>query len=203
MPVIDLETKGNRVTRGGRISALLAFAAAASFAQLPTARKQQFDEAERRIVRLSPASVPGLPGNIVRELQRRGCTIPQTAYAKKAENAIRGEFARPGQADWAVLCSVQGLSSILVFWSGSEKSPAEIAPMEDRIFLQGVTAGQIGYSRALGAAGRDFIMRHYDAYGGPKPPPIEHQGIDDAFVGKASVTWYFHGGKWLKLTGAD
>jgi len=46
-------------------------------------------------------------------------------------------------------------------------------------------------------------MRHYRAYGGPEPPPIEHQGIDDAFLGKASITWYFHKGKWLRLQGAD
>jgi hypothetical protein len=46
-------------------------------------------------------------------------------------------------------------------------------------------------------------MRHYRAYGGPKPPNIDHQGIDDAFIEKASTTHYFHQGKWLKLTGAD
>jgi hypothetical protein len=51
--------------------------------------------------------------------------------------------------------------------------------------------------------GRDFIMRHYRAYGAPEPPPIDHHGIDDAFLEKASVTWYFHQGKWLQLTGAD
>jgi hypothetical protein len=46
-------------------------------------------------------------------------------------------------------------------------------------------------------------IRHYDAYGGTKPPPIDHQGIDDAFLEEASVTWYFYGGRWLKLSGAD
>jgi hypothetical protein len=97
----------------------------------------------------------------------------------------------------------QGVSTILVFWKSSEKNPAEIAAMEDRNYLQGITANEIGYSRGITPAGKDFIMRHYDAYGGPKPPPIDHQGIDDAFIEKASVTLYFHGGKWLKLTGAD
>ena len=43
-------------------------------------------------------------------------------------------------------------------------------------------------------------MRHYDAYGGPKPPPIDHQGIDDAFVEKASVVHYFHRGKVVQVT---
>lgn len=173
------------------------------FGQLPEELKRQFDEAERRIVRLPPTAFPELPGNVVRELQRRGCTIPQTAYTKKPHNVITGEFAKPGQTDWAVLCSIKGVSTILVFWNGSEKNPAAIAPMEDRNFLQTITTTDPGFSRAISAVGKDFIMRHYDAYGGTTPPPIDHQGIDDAFIGKASVTWYFHGGKWLKLTGAD
>ena len=173
------------------------------FAQPPEDLKRQFDEAERRIVRLPPTAFPELPAAVVRELQSRGCTIPQTAYTKKPHNVIKGGFAKPGQTNWAVLCSVKGVSTILVFWHGSETKPAEIGQMEDRIFLQGITPDRIGYSRQISTVGKDFIMKHYQAYGGPKPPPIDHQGIDDAFIEKASVTWYFHDGKWLKLTGAD
>jgi hypothetical protein len=32
---------------------------------------------------------------------------------------------------------------------------------------------------------------------------MDHQGIDDAFVGKASVALYFYRGMWLQLSGAD
>ena len=140
---------------------------------------------------------------MVRELERRGCTIPQTPFTKNPHNVIRGEFAKPGQTDWAVLCSVKGVSSILVFWKASEKNPAVIARMEDRIFLQGITADETGFSRAIDPVGKDFIMRHYDTYGGPKPPPIDHQGINDSFLEKASEVSYFYDGRWLKLTGAD
>jgi len=47
--------------------------------------------------------------------------------------------------------------------------------------------------RGTSPVGREFIMRHYHAYGGIKQPPID-QGIDDAFVGKASVflSWCRH-----------
>ena len=182
------------------ISVLLSIATLA-FAQHPG--NLQFDDAERRIMRLSPSAFSEIPINIVRELQRRGCTIPQTVYSKKPHNVIRGYFARPGQTDWAILCSVKGVSTILVFGSGSEKNPAEIATLEDRIFLQGISPDKTGYSRAITPVGKDFIMRHYDAYGGEKPPPTDHQGIDDAFLEKASVVWYFYDGKWMKLTGAD
>jgi len=174
-----------------------------SFAQLPGDLKRKFDQADQKIVRLPPSAFPELPGNIVHELQRRGCTIPQEAYTKKPHNVIRGNFARPGQPDWAVLCSVNRASSILVFFNGSDKNVQEIARMEDRIFLQGISADQIGFSRGIRPVGKDFIMRHFKAYSGPTPPQIDHQGIDDAFIAKASVTWYFDQGNWLKLTGAD
>jgi hypothetical protein len=140
---------------------------------------------------------------VIRELQRRGCSIPQAAFTKTPHNVIKGQFARPGELDWAVLCSIKGVSTILVFWNGSNKNPAAIAPAEDLNFLQGNETGDIGYSRGIGPVAKDFIVQHFNAYGGPKPPPIDHQGIDDAFIEKASVTWYFHHGEWLKLTGAD
>ncbi len=183
--------------------ALLSITLTPIFAQLPEDLKRKFDEAERRIVRLPPTAFPELPGNVVRELQRRGCTIPQTFLEKKPHNVIRGQFAKPGQTDWAVLCSINGSSSILVFWNGSEKNPADIAGFEDIHRLQGIGGDEIGYSRAISPVGVKYIMDHYRAYGGPKPPPIDHQGIDDAFVEKASVILYFHRGKWLSLQGAD
>jgi hypothetical protein len=58
-------------------------------------------------------------------------------------------------------------------------------------------------SAAISTVGRAFILSHYRAYGGPKPPAIDHEGIDDAFVGKASIVHYLHAGQWLDLTGAD
>ena len=183
---------------------LTAIFLATVLAQPPEAWKQRFVEAERRIQRLPPtAFVDELPKQVVEELQRRGCTIPQGPLPKMPHNAIKGQFAKSSQTDWAVLCSINGVSSILVFWNGSANNPASIAQREDRTFLQTISADEIGFSRGISPVDKEFIMRHYRAYGGPKPPPIDHQGIDDAFIGKASVTWYFFGGKWLGLQGAD
>jgi hypothetical protein len=127
---------------------------------------------------------------VVREIHRRGCMIPQTAYSEKPHYVIRGELAKPGQIDWAVLCSVKGVSMILVFWDGSEENPAEIAALEDRIFLQGVSPDKIAVFERNHAC-RKGLHHAANTYGGPKPPPIDHQGIDDAFLEKASVVWYF------------
>jgi hypothetical protein len=162
-----------------------------------------FQEAERQIVRLPPTAFPMLPVAIVRELQRRNCTIPQEVFSKTPNNVVRGQFAKRRQVDWAVLCSVNGASRILVFWNGSANSPAELPAAEDKDYLQGLGGAKIGFSRGISAVGKDYITQHYQAHGGPKPPPIDHQGIDDAFLEKASVVQYFFEGKWLQLTGSD
>jgi len=79
------------------------------FAQVPEDLNRKFDKAERRIARLAPTAFLELPRTVVRELQRRGCTVPQEAFTKKPHYVIRGEFAKSSQTDWAVLCSVKGL----------------------------------------------------------------------------------------------
>jgi hypothetical protein len=50
---------------------------------------------------------------------------------------------------------------------------------------------------------RTLIRQHHEPFGGMKPPPLTHAGINDAFVGKASVVWYWPEGKWRELTGAN
>jgi hypothetical protein len=72
---------------------------------------------------------------------------------KKPNNVIKGEFARPGQTDWAVLCSVKSVSTILAFWNGSENNPAAIAPSADSNYVQNVGDGQLAYDRADGHGG--------------------------------------------------
>ncbi|MGH9615011.1 MAG: hypothetical protein ACRD4E_04030 [Bryobacteraceae bacterium] len=172
-------------------------------AQIPTDLQRLLEAADRQVVRLNPAAFHELPKNLLAELKRRGCTVPQVPMIEGRQNVIKGEFAKPGQTDWAVLCSVNRISSILIFWNGSGANPSDIATMKDVDRLQGWGDDRLVYSRAITPVGKAYIFEHYEAYGGPKPPPIDHQGIDDAFVGKASVVNYFFQGKWLQLTGAD
>lgn len=173
-------------------------------AQQPlTISQSMWDAADRQIVRLKPTAFPELPPNIIAALQRRGCTIPQVPMIDGRQNVIKGEFAKPGQADWAVLCSVGRVSSILVFWNASETTPTEIATRKDIDRLQGWAGDKIVYSSAITPVGKEYILEHYKAYGGEKPPPIDHQGINDIDFGKASEVLYFYRGKWLHLTGAD
>lgn len=165
--------------------------------------ESEWDRAARAIKRLPPSSFKHLPGSIVRKLESQGCTIPQAVEIPKPHNAISGEFARKGQKDWAVLCSRQGQTSLQIFWGKGTPCPSELAASEDRYWLQGMGNDEIGYSRAIDTVGKKYIIAHYEAYGGAKPPPIHHQGIDDGFMGKFSVVYYCHQGEWLQLQGAD
>ena len=158
---------------------------------------------EREIPYSSPSAFTALPVKIQSALQSRGCRIPQTYEGSGLRNVIQGQFASPGQTDWAVLCSRQGISSILIFWNASEAAPGEIHAAPDNNYLTPLENGKAGFSRAISRVGKDFIMEHFKAYGGPQPPPIDHDGINDEILEKGSTVHYFYRGQWTELTGSD
>jgi hypothetical protein len=153
--------------------------------------------------RLRVENYPELPAKVAAVLKSRRCTIPQPNQEGRARNVIRGEFFRRRQKGWAVLCSSGGKSSILVFRHRHDSSPDEIAESADNRFIIDTWEAKRVYSREISAVNRKFIHRHHYAYGGLKPPPIHHDGIDDAFLEKASITWYWYKSRWMQLQGAD
>jgi len=163
----------------------------------------RFEVASKAILSVPPDVFPELPDAIISLLRGRGCKIPQPSAIGPPRNVIHGDFFTQGQTAWAVLCSSGGFSSILVFRDNLDAHPEELARNEDKNYLYDVGNGELGILREITAVGREFIMIHYQAYGGPKPPPIDHQGLDDSFLEKASVTHYFYEGTWLELQGAD
>jgi hypothetical protein len=163
----------------------------------------EWTRADLETVRLAPARFAALPLAVRNELDRRGCAVPQpfTAKADQPENAIRGHFISPEATDWAVLCSRQRRSSILVFRGGVSKID-ELAAEEDAAGLQVTGPGEIGYSRGISIASPRYIREHNRDPEHPLPV-LNHDGIDDAFIEKASVVWYWSVNQWLKLAGAD
>lgn len=155
------------------------------------------------ILRLAPDMFRELPAEIQQYLERRRCTIPQSWFDKRPHNVVRGRFTVATDTDVAVLCSSGQTSRILVFRSGRTAQVAELAAQPDEGYVQRVTGATFGFSRALGVATPAYIQEHYDAYGGPQPPPLDHDGINDIFVEKASVVWYWYNERWLQLQGAN
>jgi hypothetical protein len=150
------------------------------------------EEAIGKIRRLPVEAFPELPPAVAGVLRARNYRAPQPSAGGAPRNVIRGEFFAKGENGWAVLCSVNNSTALLAFRNDRDTNPDTVTTGADRRYLQGLTGDNIGYSREITAAGRDFIVGHYRAYSGPEPPPIDHHGIDDAFLEKASITWYFH-----------
>jgi hypothetical protein len=167
-----------------------------SFAQ------DEFDQANSMVQRLSPNDFDQLPTNIKKDLLKRRCTIPQSFNSTIPHNVIIGSFLRKGQKDWAVLCSSGQVSSILIYPNEATKNVYTIASLPDKHYLMKI-GDKIVYARGIESVNAGYIVRHHEAYGGPKPPPIDHEGINNMLGDTASSVFYYHRGKWLRLTGAD
>ena len=148
---------------------------------------------ESGIVHLSPSEYPNLPRQIVQYLLRNKYSIAQCTEpeCRKPNNVMTGHFRNRQQIDYAILASRHGQSVILVFWQSSISHIARVAEQPDSAI------------RVLGKADKKYIIDHYRAYGGPKPPPITHEAINDILAGKASTVLYFNDKRWLRLQGAD
>jgi hypothetical protein len=162
--------------------------------------------ADSATVRLPPAAFPQLPTVVRRDLERRRCRVPQSSDGRGAHNVVRGTFLARGAVDWAVLCSRAGASTILIYHAGHVTD--SLGRADDHGYLQAaVRAGApfgIGFSRQIGVASPHDIRAYAKTFGGPSlPHPLDHAGIEDSFVGKASTILYFARGRWRSLQGMD
>src|SRR2546427_2385888 len=159
----------------------------------------KWDDAEKQILRLDPSEFLELPKDALEELKSRGCKVPQSFGL--GTNVIPGSFANNAQNDWAVLCSKDGSSSILVFWGGPVRCSSEIqrGKSKDREWLQCIGYGKIGYSRAIHAIEGERILEEHKKYGLGKLPPIDHHGIVEEFLEKSWGVYYCYKGNWVQL----
>jgi hypothetical protein len=150
------------------------------------------------IIRLKPREFRQLPAAVRRDLDRRGCTIPQASWKTAPHNVITGSFIAKGSRDWAVLCSVNGRSRVLVYRNGG--ATRVDSTVRQRDVLQTGANGVSEFARTINIATAKSIADHAREYGGPKPPPLDHEGIEDGGETASIVRYYFRG-KWLQLQG--
>jgi len=167
----------------------------------PTAAEIEYYHS--RVQRLSPADFPDMPAALSKTLAERECLIPQAGSAWPFGNVIRGEFFAAGQESWAVICSRNRKAQILAFRSASDQQPEVVEEFDDAVCMGEESNCGMLYGKNINAVGGEYILSHYEAFGGPVPPPIDHQGINVGIWEKASYVRYFHEGEWLTLTGAD
>jgi len=153
-----------------------------------------------------------LPETIRRTLEAEGCRVPQPSRTLlgntyEPANMTVGRFFDPERYDWAVLCSVGGVSSIRVFWGEDGKAfpacPGRIAEAPDSAHQQDI-GGNPAYSRMISRIDPKTMRERLAAHGQPAPGySFEHEGIEDAFMGKGSTIHYCEGGEWHVMLGAD
>jgi hypothetical protein len=153
-----------------------------------------------RIRNLPVSSFPELPVLIAESLTVRGCLIPQTYEAHRPENVIHASFERPGSSDWAVLCSVKGKVSLLVFFaSGSPAQPAVLAQAveTDRLQPHDLT-GVLGFNWGIDPASPERV-HEAQAGMGHRPVPPDHDCIADSVIDHQTVYHLYRNGAWEKV----
>ncbi|HZD49408.1 MAG TPA: hypothetical protein VE178_11755 [Silvibacterium sp.] len=146
-------------------------------------------------IRLLPlASFPALPPAISAQLDDRKCMVPQTYEAHAPENVVHASLERKGSSDWAVLCSVNGATTLYVFFQSQPGTPIALRHQRDTEWLGSEVLGAYGSAWGISRRAPSQIR-------GPSPERarIDHDGIEDAFVEKSSTTHYFQDGSWITL----
>jgi len=146
---------------------------------------------------------PQLPPAVRQTLTRRGCLIPQTYEAHRPENVVRASLERKGSPDWAVLCSVSGTVSLLVFLASSNGEPTVLAtaPETSRLQAHG-SSGVLGFNWAIDPASPEQVheaqldMRH-------PPPRLDHDALADSVVEQKTVYRFYSRGAWTILDTQD
>jgi len=137
---------------------------------------------------LEPKQVRELPALIKADLEKRGCKIPSFTKWDARHNVIQGQFLKPGQRDWAVLCRHQDKSSILIY-PGSVAVDVQTVRSEahDPHRIMHTITAFVLQKRAI----RDKLTESL--------PQFDHDGIEDGPIQKAAIVVYYHDGEWVEF----
>jgi len=148
---------------------------------------------------LPVSSFPDLPAPLALLLNRRGCLIPQSYEAHHPENVIHASLERAGSTDWALLCSVQGRVSLLVYFSSAPTEVQELATAPETERLQAHDAsGVLGFNWAIDPATPEQIRTMQ--IGLPRRPPLlDHDALADSVVEGRAVYRFYTKNAWTVL----
>jgi hypothetical protein len=154
------------------------------------------------IRRLPINAFPQLPPAVQDVLLRRGCLIPQTYEAHQPENVVHASLERQGSSDWAVLCSVDGRVSLLVFFAGGgDPMVVASAPETDRLQAHGAT-DVLGFNWGIDPASPETV--HEAQFGMSHPPPrLDHDALADSVIDRRTIYRVFAKGAWTVIDTRD
>lgn len=141
---------------------------------------------------------PQLPAAIQDALAQRGCTIPQTYEAHQPENVVHASLERHGASDWAILCSTDGMVSLLVFFaSGGDPTVLATSQETDRLQAHG-TSGVLGFNWAIDPASPQTI--HEAQIGVRHPlPRLDHDALADSVIDQKTIYRVYSNGGWTTV----
>ena len=146
---------------------------------------------------------PQLPSAVQGALTRRGCLIPQTYEAHRPENIVRASLERKGSSDWAVLCSVDGTVSLLVFLASANGEPAVLASASETSRLQAHGSSSVlGFNWAIDPASPERVHEARLDMRYPPPRP-DHDALADSIVDRKTVYRFYSRGTWTILETED
>jgi hypothetical protein len=148
------------------------------------------------IHRLPPSSFPDLPPAISDLLDRRGCLVPQTYEAHHPENVVHASLEHPGSVDWAVLCSVKGNVSLMVFFASAPEHPTILAttPENERLQMHDLS-GMLGFNWAIDPASPLRVHQAQSAMQ-HRPPRLDHDALADSVIDRRTLFHFYAGDKW-------
>jgi hypothetical protein len=146
---------------------------------------------------LPVSSFPELPVVIQELLNRRGCLIPQTYAAHHPENVVHASLERAGSSDWAVLCSVQGKVSLLVFFTDLPPQPVILASALEKERLQAHdTTGVLGFNWGIDPASPEQV-REAQTGMERRPGLADHDALADSVVERRTVYHFYAKRAWI------
>jgi len=156
---------------------------------------------------LPVSSFPELPAGVVDVLNRRRCTIPQTYQARRPENVVHASLEHAGSSDWAVLCSVDGTVSLLVFFDGGAEAGEQVAMVlvtaQEKERLQAHAGSAVlGFNWGIDPATPQQV---HDAQNGmeKRPARVDHDALADSVVEQGTVYHFYAKSAWMLLEKAN
>ena len=137
---------------------------------------------------LSPGQLRELPQIIRADMEKLGCRVPKFTKWDARHNVIQGQFFKPGQTDWAVLCQVGDKTGILLYPGGaaSDLPMLRREPTDPTRTIHVVSA---------------FVLQKRAVRDRPDeaPPPFDHDGIEDGPIQKAGRVIYHSDDDWVEF----
>ncbi len=145
------------------------------------------------------SSFPEVPAAIAAQLASRDCLVPQTYEARRPENVVHGSFEGPLSSDWAVLCSSQGVVSLLVFFGSAPDRPMTLATLAETQRLQGhYNTPVLGFNWGIDPASP---QRVHEAQVGlsPRQARPDHDALADSVLDRSILFHFYSHGSWSLL----